>query len=115
MKLVSTKTWYGGPSWVLYLKNSAVGVFSLYCQGTNGQALIINDTSDFVEGKGVGCYGLSAHMCLNCLSESFCILFSALQLQTGFLQQSEASFMMAHESLPFIGKRNRLWAERRTA
>ncbi len=29
MKLVSTSTWYGGPSCVLYLKNSAVGVFSL--------------------------------------------------------------------------------------
>ena len=29
MKLVSSSTWYGGPSCVLYLKNSAVGVFSL--------------------------------------------------------------------------------------
>ena len=29
MKLVSTRTWYGGPSWVLYLKNNAAGVFSL--------------------------------------------------------------------------------------
>ena len=29
MKLVSTNTWYGGPSWLLYLKKRAVEVFSL--------------------------------------------------------------------------------------
>ena len=30
IKLVSIKTLYGGPSWVLYLKNNADGVLSLY-------------------------------------------------------------------------------------
>lgn len=29
MKLVSTSTWYGGPSCALYWKNSAVDTFSL--------------------------------------------------------------------------------------
>ena len=33
MKLVSTRTWYGGPSCELYLKKSAVGVFSLRMHG----------------------------------------------------------------------------------
>jgi len=33
IKLVSTRTWYGGPSCVLYLKKSAVGVFSLPSPG----------------------------------------------------------------------------------
>ena len=32
MKLVSTMTWYGGPSWLLYLKKRAVDVFSLQQQ-----------------------------------------------------------------------------------
>lgn len=32
IKLVSRRTWYGGPSCVLYLKNKAVGVLSLQVQ-----------------------------------------------------------------------------------
>lgn len=33
MKLVSTSTWYGGPSWELYWKKSAVDTFSLQTDG----------------------------------------------------------------------------------